>query len=423
MNSHQLLIVINRIIKLALFSLLLVFTACNEEVTYLRIIYSSDEPIGLLSKQVKKIADREPSLTAELIIGRGSIANVDSLLFDRADLAIIENHTPIDSGVSAILPFYPQILHILYQSDSAITDFKHLVKGKTLFIGEKGSGTYRFMMNLFDFYGINKLRVKLVDSPFECEVYCAFGDVISDDNLEGMDDFRLYSFDDVSLQGKGSIADAICLKYPQMKTFIIPKHTYRALTPKAVLTIAVDAVLVARTGLSEEVIHTLTKAIFQNHQEFYQISPLIYLDLTEKFEFTRLNYPLHPGARRYLDRDEPSFFERYAELFGVTFSLIFAFVSGLVSLAKWRNQTKKDRIDVFYKEIIEVKKIIPSLSTIKECKLKIQKLQKEQDKAFQMLIDEELQANESFRIYMELNKEILQSLVVRTKSLMKKAQA
>ncbi|MEQ9231050.1 MAG: hypothetical protein RIF46_10240, partial [Cyclobacteriaceae bacterium] len=43
----------------------------------------------------------------------------------------------------------------------------------------------------------------------------------------------------------------------------------------------------------------------------------------------------------------------------------------------------------------------------------IRKIKLEQQKAFQMLIDEKLQANESFRIYMELSKETLQELQLR----------
>ena len=35
-----------------------------------------------------------------------------------------------------------------------------------------------------------------------------------------------------------------------------------------------------------------------------------------------LSLPLHPGARRYFERDEPTFTERYAELFSVAFSVV-----------------------------------------------------------------------------------------------------
>ncbi len=369
-----------------------------------------------IAQKMKHILDKSKYFETKLIIGQGSIANVDSLLAGSADLAIIENHTPVEDSITSILPFYPQILHILYLSDEEVTDFKTLVEGRKLFIGLEGSGTNRFMQNLFRFFDVDQSQLELTDNPFDMEVYASFGDIIKDDNLAGLESFKLFGFDDVDRFGRGSIAEAICLKYPQMKPFIIPQSTYRQLTPHPVLTIAVDAVLVSISDLPDEAAYQLTKKLFQNHQEFNSISPLIYLDLTERFDPNLLNFPLHLGSRRYLDKDKPTFFERYAEVIGVLFSVVIALISALLSLAKWRNQAKKDRIDVFYEKIMEIKIGIPKLRSSREVRSKIIELQNEQDKAFQLLIDEKLQANESFRIYMEFNKEIIQSLSIRSKA-------
>lgn len=403
----------------SLLLLAFIFLSCGKETTDIRIIYSSDEPMVQIAQRMKYILDKSENLNVELIIGQGSIANVDSLLAGTADLAIIENHTPVEDSITSILPIYPQILHILYLSDDEVTDFKTLVEGRKVFMGLEGSGTFRFMQNLFQFFEVDKSKVEITSNPFDMEVYASFGDIIKDDNLIGLESFKLYSFDQVESFGLGSIAEAICLKYPQMKPFIIPKSTYRQLTPSPVLTIAVDAVLVSRSNLPDEAVYQLTKTLFQNHQEFNNISPLIYLDFTERFDPNLLNFPLHAGSRRYLDKDEPTLLERYAEVIGVLFSVMIALISALLSLAKWKNQTKKDRIDVFYEKIMEIKTGIPKLRSSREVREKIIELHDEQDKAFQLLIDEKLQANESFRIYMEFNKEIIQTLVIRAKAFKK----
>ena len=91
----------------------------------------------------------------------------------------------------------------------------------------------------------------------------------------------------------------------------------------------------------------------------------------------------------------------------------------MISLAKWRGKAKKDRIDVFYAKVIEIKQRIPKLRSSREVRENILELQKEQDKAFELLINEKLLANESFRIYMELNKEIIQSLITRARAFKK----
>ncbi len=401
--------------------ILLLFSSCRDETAKIRIIYSPDEPIGQIAQKMHEIL--KGSAEAELIISQGSIANVDSLQRGSADLAIIENHTPINGGgITSVLPLYPQILHILYRDEKEISDFRQIMEGKKVFIGVEGSGTYRFMMDLFRFFEVDQSMIQLTDNPFDMEVYCSFGDILKDENLAGLEDFKLYSFDHVDSYGKGSIAEAISLKYPQLRPFVIPKNIYRQLTPHPVLTIAVDAVLVSREDLPEETVYQLTKTLFQNHQEFNAISPLIALDLTERFDPNLLNFPLHEGSRQYLEKDEPTFFEKYAEMIGVVFSIVIALVSGLFSLTRWRKQAKKDRIDIFYAKVISVKNEIRSFNTTERIRSKIRELHREQDRAFQLLIDEKLQANESFRIYMELNKEIIHSLLVKARAL-KKAEA
>ena len=144
---------------------------------------------------------------------------------------------------------------------------------------------------------------------------------------------------------------------------------------------------------------------------------MISQDLKEDFSRASLSFPLHNGARIFLDRDEPSFMERYAELIGVIFSILIAFMSGVYSLSGWMKQRKKDRIDVFYEQILHVKVIINKLNDIKDVVRHIRQIQADQQKAFQMLIDEKLRADESFRIYMELSKETIQELKFRYKRL------
>ena len=62
---------------------------------------------------------------------------------------------------------------------------------------------------------------------------------------------------------------------------------------------------------------------------------------------------------------------------------------------------------------MEVKNVTPYIKTMNEGLEKIQFVKKAQNKAFTMLIEEELVANESFRIYMELSKETINELRIR----------
>ena len=102
-------------------------------------------------------------------------------------------------------------------------------------------------------------------------------------------------------------------------------------------------------------------------------------------------------------------------------SLIVASWSGLVSLAKWQAQKKKDRIDEFYEDLITTKNHIPQLKKLSEVAERIKHVKSQQNKAFELLISEELVANESFRIYMELSKETLNDLKSKMRSIKEKS--
>ena len=107
---------------------------------------------------------------------------------------------------------------------------------------------------------------------------------------------------------------------------------------------------------------------------------------------------LHNGARRYLERDEPDFLERYAETMNFLVYLVFLILTGLVGLARWRSQRKKDRIDVFYQRTL----VIRNKATPEICAQLLIDLGVLEEEAFQSLIDEKLAADESFSIFTDL---------------------
>ncbi|MBV6645084.1 MAG: hypothetical protein KI790_06530 [Cyclobacteriaceae bacterium] len=373
--------------------------------------------MGNISKAIKTVVERNPHLEIELVIGEGSIGNIDSLVAGSMDLTIVENYVPYKDGVRAILSFYPQIMHIFHRGDYEPKSFQELVYGKKIFIGNPGSGSYRFMMDMFKFFNLDMSQFTITENAFDNEVFAGFTDIFPDQYLLGLEDYKLFSFDQIENYGNGSVAEAIALKFPQVKPFVIPQFTYRKITDKPILTVASDAILIARADLRESFVYDLTKTIFTEKQDFINISPLIYKGLTESFDRSKLSYPLHEGARVYLDRDEPGFLERYAELVGVLFSVAVALVSGLISLSKWQSQKKKDRVDVFYKDLMDIKNKINTIRSGADAAREIKHIQDCQNQAFNMLINEELEANESFRIYMELSKETIHELRGRARAL------
>ena len=399
--------------------ILILSGSCDQEKVKYRLFFTTDEPDGAISKAIKKVMERNHKVEIELVPGTGSFANLDSIAEGVADIALIENFVPFRDDVRAILTFYPKVLHIFYfdRGGPEPRDLEELLYGKGVFIGEKGTGSHLFMEDMFEFFDLDQTKFEIVDDVFSesTEVLIGFTDIVQFKTLATLQGFKLYSFDKLDNYGKGSIVDAISLRYPQVHPFVIPETSYREITDKPIVTVASDALLVVREGLRESFVYDLTRTIFNEKQDFINLSPLIYSGLDENFDRSQISFPLHEGARVFLDRDEPGFFERYAELVGVLFSIVIALVSALISLSKWQRQKKKDRVDIFYKDLMEMKNA--NFKTSAEGIEKIKGIQESQNKAFDMLINEELEANESFRIYMELSKETIHEIRGRVKVL------
>ena len=92
------------------------------------------------------------------------------------------------------------------------------------------------------------------------------------------------------------------------------------------------------------------------------------------------------------------------------FSIFIAIVSGAAGVAKWRHLRRKNRIDSYYGRVLEVQNTWPAYTSVAECHQAIQQLRELRKTAFQLLIDEKLEANESFRIFITLLNDTLRDL-------------
>ncbi|MEQ9402242.1 MAG: TAXI family TRAP transporter solute-binding subunit [Cyclobacteriaceae bacterium] len=398
--------------------ILLVLSSCNPTTITFSFIYNPDGPNQDVAENLKRILEEEFNVEIEIIQGVHTDANIDSLRLATVDFALIENYIPYQEGVNSAFSIYSEVLHVFYKDQYNPGSFEELIYDKPVFVGRRGSPSYHLMMDLFDFYNLDQSRIDIRFNIVQCDVIVVLSTLLSEDELRGFRDFELYSFDNVGDYGMGgSSVEGISLKYPRVDPFVIPRKTYGRLTNEAVVTLSIDVVMMVRSGMGTVAVTDLTKTMLRNRQTFAPIDPLLYRGMQEDFDRSKLNFPLHEGARIFLDRDEPSFLERYAELGGVVFSIIIAVIGGIISLTKWQTQKKKDKVDEFYEELLKVKNTIPKIRTVKEGLEEIRAIQRSQNKAFEMLISEELVANDSFRIYMELSKETISELRGRLRTI------
>jgi TRAP-type uncharacterized transport system substrate-binding protein len=389
----------------------ILIASCNPTLTTFTFIYNDEGPNEEIAMRMEQLLEREfYNVDFQIIKGVSTNAILDSISSGNVDMGLVENYVNYQPGVNSAFSVYSEVLHIFYKEDIDGSSFENLVYSAPIYIGREESPTYNMMMDLFDFYGLDLSNINVTFNMGEAGTVVELTNLFTKDELQNYQGYKLFSFDDVANLGNASSVEGIVLKNPRLSPFVIPEKAYWSFTSSPVVTLSVDLIMIVRSEMLEVSVNDFAKTMLRNRQVFTSIDPLLFNGLREDFNQGILNIPLHEGARTFLDREEPSFIERYAELGGVILSIVIAIFSGIVSLSKWQAQKKKDKIDEFYEDLMNIKNAIPKINEIPAAIQKVKHVQASQNKAFEMLIAEKLIANDSFRIYMELSKETINEL-------------
>ena len=119
-------------------------------------------------------------------------------------------------------------------------------------------------------------------------------------------------------------------------------------------TISTRTLLVGNADLGEKAIYRLSAYIFQHKLDLMR-HDIMYKSINEHFDRSTLLYPLHRGADAYFRRDQPSFFERYAEVLALVFSAIAILYGSIQAIRAGIHKRRKERIDQYFLEFLDIR--------------------------------------------------------------------
>lgn len=342
--------------------------------------------------------------------GFNTLANVKRVQQGEIDFCLAHNDDilPNLDNIRSIVPLYNIIFYVAYRNDGKVyKNINELIEGKRVCYGPNGSGTSIKALALFQYYGIeprsykrviaelsnnkpcDSIDVSIITGGFNCE---QIAQLLEDPNS------KLFSLDEPNLIGQGSSIDGFCNTYPRAFPFVIPRQSFGGYPDKPLLTFAVNCMLVCRKDIEEDVVNKLIKTVFENKLCLANENPLMG-GITDKFDENKLSFPIHTGAKYFIERNEPSFLEKHTDiisLFITVVSILFGFVAAFV---KWVQRKKKNRIDRYYRILQSIEEEI-KLGIDESNRANIShRLDECKKHAFDLLISEKLEANESFRIF------------------------
>lgn len=245
----------------------------------------------------------------------GSVANVNGIRSGDLDLGVAQSDVGFNamSGLKqfdtkfedlrSVFSMHGEPLTIVARADSNISSFSDL-ENKKVNVGNPGSGQRATMETLMNFKGLDFDYFSLASELTSTEQSSALSDknidafTIVTGHPSGLIQEATTVSDARIIPVEGDDIDKLIQKYPYYAKTTIPGGLYKG-NPDDISTYGVVATIVTDKDTPDDVIYSITKAVFNNLDRVKKIHPAFANLTAEKMIKDGLSAPLHEGAKRY----------------------------------------------------------------------------------------------------------------------------
>lgn len=203
----------------------------------------------------------------------------------------------------AVFSLHPEPLTLVAASASGVKSLEDL-KGKRVNVSNPGSGTRSTVEQLLEAAGIKTADFSLA-SELKADEH---GPALCDNKIDAF--FYVVGHPSANIQDPtttcaaqlvgvtGEAAKKLIDKYPYFAEATIPGNLYKN-NPNDTKTYGVLATVVTSAKIPDETVYEITKAVFENFDEFKKLHPALANLTPENMIKDGLSAPLHPGAAKY----------------------------------------------------------------------------------------------------------------------------
>ncbi|MBS0534772.1 MAG: TAXI family TRAP transporter solute-binding subunit [Proteobacteria bacterium] len=246
----------------------------------------------------------------------GSVFNVNAIKTGELDFGLTQSDVQYnaakgegqfkgkaDPDLRAVFSVHPEPFTVLSRKEANIAKFEDF-KGKRFNVGNPGSGTRASMEEL-----LTKMGWKLSDFSLAAELKAdEQGTALCDNKIDGF--YYGVGHPSAAIQDPttscgaklvpltGPAVDALLKEHPYYAKATIPGGMY-ANNPNPTDTYGVLATVVTSAKVPEATVYAMTKAVFDNFDEFKKLHPAFANLDPKKMVKDGLSAPLHPGAIKY----------------------------------------------------------------------------------------------------------------------------
>jgi len=244
----------------------------------------------------------------------GSVFNINAVMSGDMDIGFAQSDTQFyalngqgpfkekQPKLRALFSVYPELFTLVTRQDANIKSFADL-KGKRVNIGDPGSGTRATTELVMAASGIRKEDLRLATelkfvemAPALCDNKIdAFTFVAGHPNAIFQEAAASCASSIASVSGPG--IDKLVKDSPFYAKANVPGKMYKG-TDNPQLSFGVLATVVASTDLPDQTAYIVTKAVFDNFDDFRKLHPAV-ANITKEQMLEGNTVPFHPGALKY----------------------------------------------------------------------------------------------------------------------------
>lgn len=244
----------------------------------------------------------------------GSVFNINAVMSGDMDIGFAQSDTQFyalngqgpfkekQPKLRALFSVYPELFTLVTRQDANIRSFADL-KGKRVNIGDPGSGTRATTELVMAATGIKKEDLRLATelkfvemAPALCDNKIdAFTFVAGHPNAIFQEAATSCASSIASVAGPG--IDKLVREHPFYAKASVPGKMYKG-TDNPQPSFGVLATVVASSDLPEQTAYTITKALFDNFDDFRKLHPAV-ANITKEQMLEGNTVPFHPGALKY----------------------------------------------------------------------------------------------------------------------------
>jgi len=247
----------------------------------------------------------------------GSVYNLNTIAAGELDMGVAQSDQQYlayhgqgkfesvgpNKDLRAAFSVHPEPFTLVARADSGIKDFMDL-KGKRVNLGSPGSGQRATMEVMMKAAGLKMSDLKLASELKMAEQAPALCDNKIDaisyvvGHPSGALKEATTSCDAVLVNVTGKPVEDLIADNAYYRVATIPGGMYRG-NDNDTITFGVGATFVTSAKVSEKVIYTVVKAVFENFEAFKKLHPAFSVLKKEEMIKDGLSAPLHPGAIKY----------------------------------------------------------------------------------------------------------------------------